>query len=167
MSFADDHVVVVRIGIGDAAAARRHAFEPALVKRLEKDKKRARPRHLLRVESTARRRETGRRRCSPARRHHHRDDRKWLGHAGDLRSHPDFHDLSLDLPETGLQRSLTGAFGDQDAGRTHQRIDDVADPQSELLHPPAHAGTDHRLVQLDLSLGQLGFGARFLGRQQR
>ena len=93
---------------------------------------------------------------------HHRNDSKWLGHAGDFRRHPDLHDLSLDLAETGLQRSITGALGDQDAGWKRQGIDDGADPQKELLHAPAHSGTDHRLAQLDLSLCKFGFGGSFL-----
>ena len=67
---------------------------------------------------------------------HHRNDSKWLGHAGDFRRHPDLHDLSLDLAETGLQRSITGALGDQDAGWKRQGIDDVADPQKNCSTRP-------------------------------
>ena len=79
--------------------------------------------------------------------------------------HSDLHDLRFDLAEAGLQASLAGAFGDQDPGRTHDRIDDIAHPQRELLHPPAHAGTDDRLFQLHFGLGQRGFGAGLLGRE--
>ena len=79
--------------------------------------------------------------------------------------HAGLHDLRLDLAEAGLQASLARALRDQDAGRAHQRIDDVAHAQEELLHAPAHAGADDGLVQLHLGLGQLGFGAGLLGRE--
>ena len=46
--FRDNFVVVARIGISDTAAARRHALEPAFVKRLKKNKKSTRLGHLLR-----------------------------------------------------------------------------------------------------------------------
>ena len=91
---------------------------------------------------------------------------KRLGHAGDLGDHSDLHDLRFDLPEASLQASRAGLFRDQDPGRTHERIDDIAHPQRELLHSPVHAGTDDRLVQLHFGLGQRGFGAGLLGREK-
>ena len=84
----------------------------------------------------------------------------------DLGHHSDLHDLRLDLPKAGLQASPTGTLRDQDPGRTHERVDDVADPQRELLDPPAHAGADDGLVQLHLGLSQRGFGAGLFGREE-
>ena len=46
----DNFVVIVGIGVGDAAAARRDPVEAAFVERFESGYERARPRHLLRVE---------------------------------------------------------------------------------------------------------------------
>jgi hypothetical protein len=76
--------------------------------------------------------------------HHHRDDGERLGHAGDFGRHSGLHDLRLDLIEAGLQAALPGAFRNEHAGRPHQRIDDVADAQDELLDSPVHAGAHPR-----------------------
>ena len=80
--------------------------------------------------------------------------------------HADPHHLRLDLAEAGHQAAPPAPLRDQDAGGTHERVDDVADLQRELLDPPGHAGTDHRLVQIDLGLRQRRLGAGLLGRQQ-
>ena len=48
---------------------------------------------------------------------------------------------SLGLPEFGLKASPAAPSGIR-IGRTHQRIDDVADAQGEFLHPARHPGTD-------------------------
>src|SRR6478672_7982428 len=48
--FCDNDVVIVGIGVGDAAAPRRHAVEAAFEERFEKNEERARPRYLLRLE---------------------------------------------------------------------------------------------------------------------
>src|SRR6266850_1630829 len=90
---------------------------------------------------------------------HHRDDRKRLGHACDFGDHSGLHDLRLDLAEACLQASPPGALGDEEPGRTHDRGDDVAGPERELLHAPVHACADDRLIQLDLRLSQRGLGA--------
>src|SRR4249920_628014 len=121
--FRNNLVVVARIGIGDTAAAGRHAVEPAFVKRLKKNKKGAGPGYLLRINELLTATKLSGGNVVLHSRHDHRDDRKWFGHTGDFRGHSDFHDLSLDLTETGLQSSSTGSFGDQDSRRTHQRID--------------------------------------------
>src|SRR5258708_3029267 len=166
-AFRYNFVMVARIGIGDTAAARRHAVEAAFVKRLKKDEKGTRPRHLLHINQllAAAKLAGGNEVLHSC--HHHRADCKWLGHTGAFRGPTDFHDLSLDLGETGLQGLITGSLGDQDAGWTHQGIDDVADPQRELLHPSVHPGTDHRLVQLDLTLSKFGLGGSFLRPPRR
>ena len=75
----------------------------------------------------------------------HGDDGERLRYAGDLGDHSHFHDLCFDLSEAGEQDSLTGPLGDQHPGRAHERIDDIAYLESELLHAPAHAGTDNGL----------------------
>src|SRR5215469_13689378 len=86
----------------------------------------------------------------------HRDDGPWQRRACRLCDHSRLQDLRLDLPKAGLQRTLAGALRDQYAGRTHQRIDDVAGPQEELLDPPIDTGTNDGLVELVLGLRQLG-----------
>src|SRR5689334_17152490 len=48
--FGNDRVMVIRVGIGDAAAAGRQIVNSAFVERLEKSEKGARPRHLLQVD---------------------------------------------------------------------------------------------------------------------
>ena len=55
---------------------------------------------------------------------------------------------------------------DQYAGRTHHRIDEVADAQRELLDAPIHAGADHGLVELDLCLRERCLGAGLFRGQQ-
>ena len=45
-----DHVVVVGVGVGDAAAAGRYAVEPAFIERLKQRQKRAWLLHLLRFD---------------------------------------------------------------------------------------------------------------------
>ena len=149
----DDHIVIVGVGVGNAAAARGHAIEPAFVERLEKCKKSARPRHLLHIDQLfAAAKLTGGNVvlhvCDD-----HRDDRPGFRNTGDLSDHSDFHDLRFDLAKAGLQASLTSAIRDQHSGRAHERIDNVSDPQCELLDATAHAGADDSLLQIHLSLG--------------
>src|SRR5215813_3450214 len=48
--FCDNRVMVVRIGVGDAAAAGRNVVDSAFVERLEKCGQGAGPRHLLQVD---------------------------------------------------------------------------------------------------------------------
>ena len=96
----------------------------------------------------------------------HRDDGPWLGDARRLGHHADLHDLGFDLSEAGLQRTLPCSLGNQDSGRPHQRIDDVADAKEELLHAPVYAGPDEGLVIIDLRLRQCGFRTCLLGRQK-
>src|SRR5215510_15846818 len=48
--FCNDRVMVVGIGIGDAAAAGRNIVEPALIERLEKGEQGARTCHVLRID---------------------------------------------------------------------------------------------------------------------
>ncbi len=69
----------------------------------------------------------------------------------------------FELPETGLERLSTGFFGDQDAAGSHKRIDDIADPENELLHPTGDARVNDRLIQFDLRLFQRRFGGCLLG----
>ncbi len=99
-------------------------------------------------------------------RDHHRNDGPGLGDARDLGHHARLDDLRFDLRESGMHRPPPHALRDQDPGRAHERIDDVAHLQGELLHMAADAGADHRLVQLDLRLSQFRLRARLLGRQQ-
>ena len=80
---------------------------------------------------------------------------------------PTFMICASICPKPACRRSPTGFIRDQDPGRTHDRSDDIAHPQRELLHAPAHAGTDNRLVQLHLGLGQRSFGAGLLGWEKR
>jgi hypothetical protein len=48
--FGDDRIVVVGIGVGDAAAAGRHSLEPPTVQGLKRHQERTRASHLLRVD---------------------------------------------------------------------------------------------------------------------
>ena len=129
------------------------------------DEQRAGPRHLLRIDQLFAAAELAGRDVVLDIRDDHRNDGERLRDAGDLGDHSALHDLRLDLPKAGLQASLPRAFRNQDPGRTHQRIDDVADPQDELLHAPAHAGADDGLVQLHLCLAERCFGAGLFGRE--
>lgn len=47
-----------------------------------------------------------------------------------------------------------------------ERVDDVADPQRELLERSVDAGVEDGLGELGLRLRQRGLGARLLRRQQ-
>ena len=64
----------------------------------------------------------------------HGNDDHGLGGAGGFRGHADPHHLRFDLVEAG--RELPGAPLPRGsaARRAHERIDDVADAQRELLH---------------------------------
>ena len=165
VSFATIDIVIVGIGIGDAAAARRHAVNAAFVERLQKREKRARPGYLLRFNQLLTAPNLAGGNVVLHIRHHHRDDRERLRDAGDLGNHPDLHDLRLDLAETRGKKRPT-CLRDQYAGWTHHRIDEVADTQHELLDAPIHAGADHGLVEIDLCLREGCLGAGLLGRQQ-
>ena len=50
----------------------------------------------------------------------------------DFGDHSNVHDLRFDLVEARRQKA-TGVLRDQNPGRAHERIDDVTDPQRELL----------------------------------
>src|SRR5215211_5330518 len=158
-----DHIVVAGVSVCDAAAARQHAIKPALVERLEKDQNGSGPRHLLWVNQLLATAELASGDEVLHVRDHHWDDRHRLRHASDLGRHSDLHDLRLDLPKARLQAALSGAFRDQDPGRAQERIDDVADPEGELLHLPADASPDDRLRLICFGLGQRGFGAGLFG----
>ena len=69
--------------------------------------------------------------------------------------------------ESGLQSSPASLRRDQNAGGPDERVDDIADPQNELLHPAVEAGIHGRLVQIDLRLLKLCLRAGLLGGQQR
>src|SRR5262245_7923561 len=106
--FCNDYVMIVRIGIGDAAAGWGYVVYSTFVERLEKGGQRARPRHLLQVDQLlAATKLTG----SDVFLHvrdHHRNDSKRLGHTRGFGYHSDFHDLRFNLPEACLQGLLTG-----------------------------------------------------------
>src|SRR5215471_7026607 len=162
-----DRVVVVGIGVSDAAAARRHAVEPALIERLEKYEKGARPRNLLRVEQLLAAAKLAS--CDKVLhiRDHHWDDGPGLRYTGSFGNHSRLHNLPFDLAEAGEQNSLASALRDQDSGGAHERIDDITHAKCELLHSAVHAGADDRFVQIRFGLRQLGFGTGFLGREKR
>src|SRR5215470_14379167 len=94
-----DRVVVVGIGVCDAAAARSHAVEPALIERLEKYEKGARPRHLLRVEQLLATAKLASGDEVLHVRDHHGDYGPGLRYTRDLRDHSRLHDLRFDLTE--------------------------------------------------------------------
>src|SRR3954453_18990533 len=113
--FRGDQFVVAGIGVGDAAAARGNAFQPSLIKGLEKYEERPRPRYLLRVNqllSTAKL--TGSNEVLHIG-HDHGDVRPRLGYTKYLGRHSDLHHLRLDLAEASLKAALTGAFWNQNS----------------------------------------------------
>src|SRR5262249_22030530 len=165
--FCDDRVVIVGIGIGNAAAAWRYTVEPALEERLKEYEEGAWPSHLLRINQLLAATELARGDVILHVGDHHWDNGPRLGDTCDLGNHPFLHDLRFDLPEAGLEHSLTSAFGDQDPGRTHQWIDDIAHSEGKLLHLPIHARANNRLIQIDLRLAQRRFGAGFFRREKR
>ena len=110
--FCDDGVVVVGIGVGNAAAARGHAIEPAFEERLEHEE-RAGPRHLLQIDQLLAAAELARGNVVLNARNNHRDNGKGFRYARGLGYHSLFHDLGFDLTETGLQAPLTCTLRDQ------------------------------------------------------
>jgi hypothetical protein len=158
--------MIAAICIGDAAAAGRHAVEPAFVERLEKDEDGARTGHLLRLDQLLATAELASSDEVLHLRDDHGDDRPGLRYARDLGRHSDLHDLCLYLPKAGLPALPPGTLRDQDPARTHHRVDEVAHSQGELFHAPAHAGPDDGLGQLHFRLGERGFGAGLLGWQE-
>src|SRR5215471_18086837 len=137
--------MIVGVGVGDATAARRYPVEAALVERLEHRDQCAGPRHLLWVEELLTAAELAGGDIVLNVRNHHRDDREGLGYASGFGDHSDLHHLRLDLPEAGRQRA-SGIIGDEDSGRTHQGINDIAHPKYKLLNLTAYAGAHDRLV---------------------
>src|SRR5262249_35791481 len=128
-----DQVVVVGIGIGDTAAAGCYIVEPAFIERLERYREGALPCHLLGIdELVAATKLTGGNDILDIR-DHHRDDCPGLENTCDFANHSDLHYLRFNLPEARLQTSLTQALRNQYPGRSHERIDDIADPEHKLL----------------------------------
>src|SRR6476620_12257988 len=107
-AFCNNDVVIVGIGVGDAAAPRRYAIETALEKRFEKDEERARPRHLLRVDQLLAAPELARCNVILDARDNHRDNGERLRNTRSLGDHAWLHDLRFDLSKAGLQSLLTG-----------------------------------------------------------
>src|SRR5262249_585508 len=160
-----NRVVVVGIGVGNAAAARGHAIESAIKERLKIDQKSARTGHLLWIKQLPATAElSGGDKvlhvCD-----HHRNNGPRFGYACSFGHHPDLHDLRFDLSKTSLEESLPGAFGDQDPCGPHQWIDNIADAERKLLDLTADAGPNNRLVQIDLCLRQRGFSAVSFSRK--
>src|SRR5262249_53099513 len=162
-----DRVVVVGIGVSEGAGARSPAVQPALIERLEKYEKGARPRNLRCVDQLFAATKLASSDKVLHIRDHHWDDGPGLRYTGSFGNHSRLHNLPFDLTQAGKQNSLTGALRDQDSGGAHERIDDITHSQPELLHSAAHSGADNRLVQVCFGLGQRGFGTRFLGREKR
>ena len=69
-------------------------------------------------------------------------------------------DLGFDLAEPRLQHPPACRVRDQNSGRPHQGIDDIARPQQELFDAAVDAGADDRLVEIDLGLCEFGFRTR-------
>src|SRR5579863_2311901 len=133
-----DLVVVAGIGVGNAAAARRDAVKAALIERIQKRYQGARLLYLLRIEQLLAAAELASRNVALHARDHHRDNGKRLGYAGDLRDHSRFHDLRLDLIKARCEIT-PGVIRDQNSGRTHEWVDDIARPQCELLNATTDA----------------------------
>ena len=150
-------LVVAGIGVHDAAAAGRHVGAAILLKRFEEREDRSWPGSagIDQLLATA---ELSGRDIVLYTSDDHRDDGPRQGRACRLGNHTRFQYLSLDLPEPGLQPTLAGAVGNQDTSGPHQRVDDVARAQQELLDPPIDTSSDKGLVELDLGLRQLSFG---------
>jgi len=94
----------------------------------------------------------------------HWDDRKGLGEAPDFSDHATFHDLRFDLAKPGKQASL-GVLGNQQSCWPHQRIDDIARSQNELLDPPRHSCMHNGLGEIDLGLIERGLSACLFRRK--
>src|SRR5262249_35059804 len=137
-----DQVVIARVGIGDAAAARRNVVQPTLIEWFKKHQDGARARYLLRVDQLLAASELPGGYIVLHLCDHHRDDAPSLGDTSHLSSHPGLDDLRLDLPETGVQGAPTGTLRNQNAGGAQQRIHDIADLQCKLLDLSGHAGTN-------------------------
>ena len=162
--FCRDFLVIVGVGVCDAAAARRHTIEPAFVEWLKFSENCARPRDLLRLEQSLAAEELARGNIVLHIRDHHRDNSPGFSCAGGLGYHSNLHDLRFDLPEASVEPTST--LGDQDPSRTHRRIDHIAGPECKLLQMTIHASTDDGLLQFHLGLRQRGFGNRLLCRQK-
>ena len=50
--------------------------------------------------------------------------------------------MRFDLREPGLQSVPTGIIGNQNTRRTHERVDDVTNPQNELFDVALLLGTE-------------------------
>ena len=128
----------------------RHAVQTALIKRLQKDQERARLRDLLGFNQLIAGADLTGGDVVLHPRYDHRNDGQGFGGTGCFGGHADLDHLRFKLPEAGLKRMSSASGWDQDTGRSHERIDDVADPKNELLHPAGHAGINNRFVQIDL-----------------
>src|SRR6478736_2950923 len=131
-----DHIMIARVSIDDAAAAGRDALQPVLVERLQEREDRTRPLQVLCLDQLlAGAKLTGGDKVL------HTGDHEWNDHPGSrdtgrFGKHAGLHDLSLDLPEPGLQYVSAGALRYQYAGGPHQLVDDIAGTDQELLDAP-------------------------------
>jgi hypothetical protein len=93
---------------------------------------------------------------------HHWDNGPGLRCTRNLGNHTNLHHLRFNLSKAGVQNALTGARWNQDASRSHQRVDYIAGPQRKLFHATIYAGTDDGLLQFHFGLCQCRFGTRLL-----
>src|SRR6266436_5065190 len=141
----NDFLVVAGIGVDDAAAARSHTFETALIERLQKYKDGARSGDILRIDQLLPGSELSGGDVILHGRDDHRNDHPGFRDAGRFRDHPFLHDLGLDLAKACLQRLLAGALRDEHPRGPHQLIDHVTDTNKELLHTPIDTGANEGL----------------------
>ena len=93
----------------------------------------------------------------------------WLAHARGLGCYADLDYLGFELIESRHEMVLTRALRNEDARCPGKGcwLNDIPDPQHELVVPAVGACADGHFVQLYRGCGKLGLRARLLRRQNR
>src|SRR5262249_8376784 len=97
--FVGKEFMIVGVSVSNAAATRRHVIHTTLIKRLKKNRQRARPRQLLHINELLRRPDLTRCNVVLHTGNHHWYDGQRFGNAGNLGDHAGLDDLCLDLPK--------------------------------------------------------------------
>ncbi|MNU73684.1 hypothetical protein D3C71_631700 [compost metagenome] len=161
-----ESLVIIGIGICDAAAAGWNIVQAAFVKRLQENRQCSGLAQLLDVKKLVRRTQLSGGDHVLNLGHHERDNGERLADAGRLRDHTLLHDLRFDLPETRNKITPSCLGRHENARRTQHRVEHVSDAEGKLLYGSGNAGVDNCLVQFHLCLGQSCFGALLLRRQK-
>src|SRR3954462_8807805 len=142
--------MIAGVGIDDATAARRHALEAALVKRLQEGEDRTRLTCILSFNQFLASLDLAGGDVILRIGDNERNGDPWLGDAGRFFAQPYLPPPRFNLSKPGLQPTPAGIRRYQHAGWSHDLGNEIARPNEELLDPTVDAGANEGLVEVDL-----------------